>query len=212
MRFSVLALETLIAVRCLCVAICRSEPERESANHSAFCATSQFALSLQDWLHSWKSVVWILLQQGYLYDSFSCCICMSAALQPCTALDRGLGRTADGTCHFAWQRLAMLDTVLAELLQDLQLVEEWVSLTRTALKGLRHRPRKLLVIINPYGGARKARRVWTRIAQPVLHLTGGCYLTGCGICFALHCLALPMCVNSSCCRVLHLGRRWFPRC
>lgn len=59
-------------------------------------------------------------------------------------------------------------------------MEEWVSLTRAALKGLRHRPRTLLVIINPYGGARKAHRVWTRIAQPVLHLTGLPHLAGSG--------------------------------
>eukprot|EP00884_Botryococcus_braunii_P015345 jgi/Botrbrau1/2494/Bobra.0226s0050.1 len=57
---------------------------------------------------------------------------------------------------------------------DLQLVEEWVSVIRGALKELRNRPRTLLVIINPYGGARKAGQVWDRIAQPVLHLTGAC--------------------------------------
>jgi ceramide kinase len=40
------------------------------------------------------------------------------------------------------------------------------------LRLLNHRPRTLLVLLNPYGGARKARSVWRDIALPVFELAG----------------------------------------
>lgn len=34
------------------------------------------------------------------------------------------------------------------------------------------RPTNLLVVINPFGGARKARKIWRRKAQPMFALAG----------------------------------------
>ncbi len=51
-------------------------------------------------------------------------------------------------------------------------MEEWVANIRTALKEVRDRPRNMLVLINPFGGARKALQVWQNVAEPVFQLTG----------------------------------------
>ena len=34
------------------------------------------------------------------------------------------------------------------------------------------RPGALLVLVNPFGGARRARRTWRRIAEPILEAAG----------------------------------------
>jgi diacylglycerol kinase family enzyme len=34
------------------------------------------------------------------------------------------------------------------------------------------RPQRLLVFVNPYGGKRQARRIWSKLAEPILTAAG----------------------------------------
>ena len=42
----------------------------------------------------------------------------------------------------------------------------------SAIRQSSHRPRDLLVLLNPFGGTRKAKEVWRDIAMPVFNLAG----------------------------------------
>ncbi len=42
----------------------------------------------------------------------------------------------------------------------------------SAIRQSSHRPRDLLVLLNPFGGTRKAKEVWRDIAMPVFDLAG----------------------------------------
>lgn len=57
--------------------------------------------------------------------------------------------------------------------QDAELVHEWALRVHAALAALGQRPRNLLVFLNPFSGARRARRVWQRCAGPILDAAGG---------------------------------------
>ena len=58
--------------------------------------------------------------------------------------------------------------------QDAHLVHEWALRINAAVRELAQRPRNLLVFLNPFSGARKARRVWQRKAAPILSTAGAC--------------------------------------
>eukprot|EP00775_Hariotina_reticulata_P013622 gene13622-13748_t len=50
--------------------------------------------------------------------------------------------------------------------------KRWVELIRQRLQDLSQRPRRLLVFVNPFGGKRRARQTWQKIAAPVLAAAG----------------------------------------
>ena len=52
------------------------------------------------------------------------------------------------------------------------MVQEWAMRINVVLRTESQRPTSLLVILNPYGGARKARKIWRKKAQPVFLLAG----------------------------------------
>ena len=56
--------------------------------------------------------------------------------------------------------------------QDADVVQEWSAHIRAALRLQVHRPKNLLVIINPFGGARKALQIWETTVMPVFDLAG----------------------------------------
>lgn len=52
------------------------------------------------------------------------------------------------------------------------MVREWAAKIEAALKADPNRPSALLAIANPYGGARKAIKVWQETAAPILSQAG----------------------------------------
>ena len=56
--------------------------------------------------------------------------------------------------------------------QNAELVQEWAMRINMILRTESQRPTNLLVIINPFGGARKARKIWRKKAQPIFLLAG----------------------------------------
>ena len=58
-------------------------------------------------------------------------------------------------------------------LQDRALAQEWAAEINAVIRQSPRRPRTLLVLLNPFGGMRKARSVWRDIALPVFELAGG---------------------------------------
>jgi hypothetical protein len=56
--------------------------------------------------------------------------------------------------------------------QEAELLHEWARRINAALKVLAQRPQTLLVLVNPFSGARRARRVWARRAAPVMAAAG----------------------------------------
>ena len=58
-------------------------------------------------------------------------------------------------------------------LQDRALAQEWAAEINAVTRQSPRRPRTLLVLLNPFGGMRKARSVWRDIALPVFELAGG---------------------------------------
>ena len=58
------------------------------------------------------------------------------------------------------------------LFQDAEMVQEWAMRINMVLRTESQRPTNLLVILNPYGGACKARKIWRKKAQPVFLLAG----------------------------------------
>ncbi|CAL5222892.1 g5321 [Coccomyxa viridis] len=53
-----------------------------------------------------------------------------------------------------------------------ELVQEWAMRINMVIRTETQRPTNLLVIINPFGGARKARNIWRKKAEPVFLLAG----------------------------------------
>ena len=51
-------------------------------------------------------------------------------------------------------------------------MREWALRINAAVRELVHRPHTLLVFLNPFSGARRARRVWLRKAAPILDMAG----------------------------------------
>lgn len=58
------------------------------------------------------------------------------------------------------------------MMQDEALVKDWVQRISAATKAFVNRPRNLLVIVNPWGGAKRAVPIWRIIALPVFQLAG----------------------------------------
>ena len=57
--------------------------------------------------------------------------------------------------------------------QDEEVAKQWAADINEAVSDISCRPRTLLVIVNPWGGCRRARRVWAGEAYPVLSQAGG---------------------------------------
>lgn len=66
----------------------------------------------------------------------------------------------------------MLHSIDLALVQDSGVVADWVARIGQAIKVSSHRPQNLLVLVNPYGGARRALKIWERIAKPVFDRAG----------------------------------------
>ena len=49
---------------------------------------------------------------------------------------------------------------------------DWERRLRAALQQLPDRPRRLLVVINPYGGSQSARAVWDHTVHPIFDHAG----------------------------------------
>ena len=57
-------------------------------------------------------------------------------------------------------------------LQSAETVRDWTAALNTAIRQGSYRPRKLLVFLNPYGGAKRARQVWQTVVAPIFDLAG----------------------------------------
>jgi len=60
-------------------------------------------------------------------------------------------------------------------LQSAETVRDWTAALNTAIRQGSYRPRKLLVFLNPYGGAKRARQVWQTVVAPIFDLAGACH-------------------------------------
>lgn len=58
--------------------------------------------------------------------------------------------------------------------QNVELVQEWATKVREAIRMQPQRPSTLLVLINPFGGARCARAIWQHTVWPILDRAGEC--------------------------------------
>ena len=59
-------------------------------------------------------------------------------------------------------------------MQSAETVRDWTAALNTAIRQGTYRPRKLLVFLNPYGGAKRARQVWQTVVTPIFDLAGAC--------------------------------------
>ena len=57
-------------------------------------------------------------------------------------------------------------------LQDEGVIKDWARRLHGALQGLQDRPRKLLVLINPFGGSREAKHTWEHTVAPIFNHAG----------------------------------------
>ncbi|XP_055690005.1 ceramide kinase [Lutzomyia longipalpis] len=55
---------------------------------------------------------------------------------------------------------------------DATTAEAWTAEARRQIEAQKHRPRRVLVFINPYGGRRAAPRIYERRVRPLLELAG----------------------------------------
>ncbi|XP_046623003.1 ceramide kinase isoform X1 [Neodiprion virginianus] len=55
---------------------------------------------------------------------------------------------------------------------DSRQVASWVKTIRNYLSGLTHRPRKIMVFVNPIGGKKKGLKIWESDVQPLLAIAG----------------------------------------
>ena len=49
-------------------------------------------------------------------------------------------------------------------------MRDWTAALNTSIRQGSYRPRKLLVFLNPYGGAKRARQVWQTVVEPIFDL------------------------------------------
>ena len=56
--------------------------------------------------------------------------------------------------------------------QEEESAKSWAADVASALADAAHRPRTLLVLLNPWGGSGRAQGVWEREAYPVLSQAG----------------------------------------
>lgn len=59
-----------------------------------------------------------------------------------------------------------------EFTSDDQDVDRWQQQIRALMRTQRHRPCKLLVIVNPFGGRRRAKMLWETFAAPMMRMAG----------------------------------------
>ena len=92
-------------------------------------------------------------------------------------------------------------------MQSSELVQEWAFRINEAIWQSGDRPHSLLVLLNPFGGTRKAKEVWRDIAAPVFELAGAWHCQPYYACWfdllllvAPHCLAhcAAACVTQNC--------------
>ena len=57
-------------------------------------------------------------------------------------------------------------------MQDYRLVQDWAARLNVEIGLEMDRPRRLLVIINPYGGAKQAMDTWEKIVEPIFQNAG----------------------------------------
>ncbi|KOC62165.1 Ceramide kinase [Habropoda laboriosa] len=55
---------------------------------------------------------------------------------------------------------------------DPRQVASWVKTIRNYLMGLTHRPRKILLFVNPFGGKKKGLKIWEKDVQPLMTIAG----------------------------------------
>ncbi|KOX79352.1 Ceramide kinase [Melipona quadrifasciata] len=55
---------------------------------------------------------------------------------------------------------------------DPRQVASWVKTIRNYLMGLSHRPRKILLFVNPFGGKKKGLKIWEKDVQPLMTIAG----------------------------------------
>ncbi|KAJ8683458.1 hypothetical protein QAD02_019250 [Eretmocerus hayati] len=55
---------------------------------------------------------------------------------------------------------------------DPRQVASWVKTLRNYITNLRHRPRKILLFVNPFGGKKKGLEIWEKRVQPLMNLAG----------------------------------------
>ena len=59
-----------------------------------------------------------------------------------------------------------------EFTSDDQDVDRWQQQIRALMRTQRHRPIKLLVIVNPFGGRRRAKMLWETFGAPMMRMAG----------------------------------------
>ena len=58
-------------------------------------------------------------------------------------------------------------------LQSAEVAAEWaLRINGAVMRHASQRPGALLVLVNPFGGARRARRTWRRTAEPIFEAAG----------------------------------------
>ncbi|KAF7990695.1 hypothetical protein HCN44_000500 [Aphidius gifuensis] len=55
---------------------------------------------------------------------------------------------------------------------DPRQVASWVKTIRNCLLCISHRPRRILVFVNPYGGKKKGPKIWEKQVQPLMKIAG----------------------------------------
>uniref|UniRef100_A0A1L8DZ76 Putative sphingosine kinase involved in sphingolipid metabolism n=1 Tax=Nyssomyia neivai TaxID=330878 RepID=A0A1L8DZ76_9DIPT len=75
------------------------------------------------------------------------------------------GRRRRGTHEWQLQRTTFVAA-------DATTAEAWTQEARRQLEAQTHRPRRILVFVNPFGGRRAAPRIYKRRVQPLLELAG----------------------------------------
>ena len=82
--------------------------------------------------------------------------------------------------------------------QDAQVVSSWADDINAAAKAAAYRPLSLYVVLNPFGGAKRAQEIWAAQVLPIFRLAGT------ALCSCLWvtnpCSAMPWCTG--CCLVL----------
>lgn len=100
------------------------------------------------------------------------CICICICWHPCIAVVTKLLPLSWYACRLCPFAVINVKTCPLSLLQSIDIAREWATRINSAIRQSSHRPHSLLVLLNPFGGAKKARAIWRDIALPVLNLAG----------------------------------------
>ncbi|KAK0095273.1 hypothetical protein PV326_008794 [Microctonus aethiopoides] len=55
---------------------------------------------------------------------------------------------------------------------DPRQVASWVKTIRNYLSNIVHRPRRIIVFVNPFGGKKRGKKIWEKDVQPLMRLAG----------------------------------------